>query len=74
MTQPRELLWIGLLACSGAGCSAPLEKDDIGAMTSPIVGGQETPTCAWPTTVHSQPRIDARRKAGCTATLVHPRW
>jgi len=60
-------------ALIGAGCSAPLEKDDIGAIGSPIVGGQETPTCAWPTTVHYRARIDARTEAGCTATLVHPK-
>jgi V8-like Glu-specific endopeptidase len=73
MAHSQESLWIGLFGVLLlGGCSAPLEKDGIGAIASPIVGGQETPTCAWPTTVHYRESISAQTEAGCTATLVHP--
>jgi hypothetical protein len=64
-------LAIAFAAC--ASCSAPAQteaSEDLAA----IVGGQATPSCAWPTTVHFQ-QISGRGGASsaCTATLIHPR-
>jgi len=55
------------------GCSAPAEGDDPVAAAASIVGGQETPPCAWPTTVHFQASLGGGVSAGCTATLIHPK-
>jgi V8-like Glu-specific endopeptidase len=74
MLQSIESRWIGLVgALLLGGCSAPMEKDALGTIGSAIVGGEETPVCAWPTTVHYRASISAREEAGCTATLVHPK-
>src|SRR5262245_64813286 len=51
-----------------AGCSAPADNEPTEAREMPIVGGVETPVCAWATTVSF-----SQSGAGCTATLVHPK-
>ncbi len=65
---------VGLAAALlAAGCSAPAEGDDPAASAATIVGGQETPACAWPTTVHFRASLGGGASAGCTATLIHPK-
>ena len=54
-----------LLVAPGLGCSAPVTSEDLAVREQPVVGGQATPTCAWPTAVHFS-------TLGCTGTLVHP--
>ncbi len=56
-----------LALASIAGCSAPPGVEPIERLTEPIVGGVETPACAWPTA--------AAFSSGslCTATLIHPK-
>jgi hypothetical protein len=74
MAYLRESSCIVLVvALALAGCGGPAEKDATMTKASPIVGGDETPTCAWPTTVHYRTSITANTEAGCTATLVHPK-
>jgi hypothetical protein len=48
------------------GCSDPVTSEDFAAVAQPVVGGEATPTCAWPTAVYFG-------TLGCTGTLVHPR-
>src|SRR5262245_22729560 len=58
-----------LLAMWGAaliGCSGPPGSSDVETRSSPIVGGEPTAPCAFPTTVFYQ-----ARGGSCTATLVH---
>jgi len=66
-TMTRKAL-AALAAISVAGCSAPPNEDPIESREQPIVGGVETPACAWPTTVSF-----SQNGAGCTATLIHPK-
>jgi hypothetical protein len=65
-------LAIALVSCA-AGCSAPSEAGTIETWATPIVGGQPTPACAWPTTVHFQQSTGRGAISACTATLIHPR-
>src|SRR5215471_717387 len=60
--------WAALAAISMAGCSAPANDETVEIREEPIVGGVETPACAWPTTVSF-----SMNGNGCTATLIHPK-
>lgn len=54
------------LVAPAIGCSGPAASEHIAMQDQPIVGGEATPTCAWPTAVYFG-------TLGCTGTLVHPR-
>jgi MYXO-CTERM domain-containing protein len=66
--KSARLGWGAAFVCGLAACSAPSEPEDLATAEAPIVGGQETPVCAWPTTVSF-----SKGNAGCTATLIHPK-
>src|SRR5438876_11341259 len=65
------LTHFGLALASMAGCSAP-GAEPTGDVASAIVGGEATPPCAWPTTVHYQQLLLRGPGNACTATLIHP--
>src|SRR4051794_23206287 len=56
-----------------AACSAGAAEPDTDELGSAIVGGQETPTCGWPTTVAFHADLGGGVGAGCTATLINPK-
>jgi hypothetical protein len=68
----RLLLATLLTAIALAGCSGTDFRNDVGSAEDPIVGGQETPPCAWPTTVDFKEDLGGGVGAACTATLIHP--
>ncbi|HKY39682.1 MAG TPA: trypsin-like serine protease [Polyangiaceae bacterium] len=63
-----------VLALAGGtlGCSGLPEQEPLGQRRHPIVGGEPTPSCAWPTAVHFVQSFGGSQ-AECTATLVHPK-
>jgi hypothetical protein len=67
----RSALAAALVAV--AGCSAPASQDGIESIGASIVGGNPTPTCAWPTTVSFRQDLGRGVSGNCTATLIHPR-
>jgi hypothetical protein len=61
------------IALASSACSAPAQTETNEGVT-PIVGGEATPPCAWPTTVHfRQSGGRGGVTSQCTATLIHPR-
>jgi hypothetical protein len=54
------------------GCSAPAENEALESTHSPIIGGQETPTCAWPTTGNYTEDLGGGVSGNCTCTLISP--
>ncbi len=55
------------------GCSGQPAPEHLGERRHPIVGGQETETCSWPTAGHFVTKLSQNTQAECTATLVHPK-
>jgi hypothetical protein len=55
-----------------AGCSAPAESGALESTPSAIVGGQETPPCAWPTTGNYTEDLGGGVSGNCTCTLISP--
>jgi hypothetical protein len=55
-----------------AGCSAPPESEALESTPAPIVGGQETPPCAWPTTGNYTEDLGGGVSGNCTCTLIAP--
>jgi hypothetical protein len=64
----RRATYLGALSLvvPAFGCSDPAPREDVAVLGQPVVGGEATPTCAWPTAVYFG-------TLGCTGTLVHPR-
>lgn len=61
----RSALTITLIL--GAFACAPQPDDAVALSSAPVIGGQLSGVCAWPSTV----RVDAA--TSCTGTLIHPR-
>lgn len=62
-----------LLALALLGCSLEPPGEPLGERQHPIVGGEETAECSWPTAVHFVASLDENTQGECTATLVHPK-
>ncbi len=64
-----------VLALAGAtlGCSGMPDGEPLAKRRHPIVGGEPTPSCGWPTAVHFVVSFGGGSQAECTATLVHPK-
>jgi hypothetical protein len=54
-------------------CAGERPPEQLAVSRHPIVGGEETPVCAFPTAGHFIASLGANTLANCTATLVHPR-
>ena len=61
-----------IAALALVGCSAPAEGEALESTPSPIVGGQETPPCAWPTTGNYTEDLGGGVSGNCTCTLISP--
>ena len=61
------------LALSALACSGQPSSEHVASRRHPIVGGEETPECGWPTAVHFVASLGGNTQAECTATLVHPK-
>lgn len=63
----RSVASIAVLWMLAPGCSDSGASSDLGRLTSPIVGGQPAPACAFPTVAQYRSDLEV-----CGATLIHP--
>jgi hypothetical protein len=69
----RPLIAVSVvMALWAAACSAPADPQTVESTASPIVGGQETPPCAWPTTGNYTEDLGGGVSGNCTCTLIAP--
>jgi uncharacterized membrane protein YgcG len=72
----HDSVWLvasaAIAAVALAGCSAPAESEALESAPAAIVGGQETPPCAWPTTANYTEDLGGGVSGDCTCTLISP--